>query len=138
MVERQEQWHPVKGIVTPAASASIEQDDEGLVVTLLFSNIIDGLETDLRIAFGRVRAYTVYGEFVHPWNRFQKEFPKLPGKWGKYTFPLLLIHDSEWLSWLSDLLIPPLPIHYRFVTLDQIVDVLCTKPPEVSWVVRES
>ncbi len=135
MVERQEKWEPVEGIVTPTASASIHEDNEGLVVTLLFSNVIDGLSSDLRMTFGRVRAYTVYEEFVHPWNRTQKEFPRLTGKWENYTYPLLLIHDSEWVSWLSDLIIiPPSPIHYRFVTLDKIVDVLCNKQPEVTWV----
>ncbi len=133
--ERQEKWQPVEGIVTPTASALIHEDDEGLVVTLLFSNVIDGLSSDLRIRFGRVRAYTVYEEFVHPWNRSQKEFPRLTGKWENYTYPLLLIHDSEWISWLSDLIIiPPSPIHYRFVTLDKIVDVLSNKQPEVTWV----
>ena len=134
-LERQEKWQPVEGIVTPAASALIDEDDEGLIVTLLFSNIVDGLHSDLCIKFGRVRAFTVYGEFIHPWNRSQKEFPRLNGKWERYTYPLLLVHNSEWVSWLSDLIItPPSPIHYRFVTLDEIVDVLCYRVPEVTWI----
>ncbi|MDX6443485.1 MAG: hypothetical protein QOH71_559 [Blastocatellia bacterium] len=136
-IEQQEKWEPVEGIVTPAASALIHEDNEGLVVTLLFSDVIDGRTSDLCMKFGRVRAYTVYEEFLHPWNRLQKEFPRLTGKWENYTYPLLLIQDSEWVSWLSDLIIiPPSPIQYRFVTLDRIVDVLCNRSPEMTWVNR--
>lgn len=133
-LERQKKWQPVEGIIAPVANALITENHEGLVVTLLFSNVIDGVSSDLRLRFGRVRAYTVYEEFIHPWNRSQKEFPKLTGKWENYTYPLLLIENSEWVRWLSDLLLSPAPTHYRFVTLDEIVDVLCDRTPEVTWI----
>jgi hypothetical protein len=134
-MERQERWEPVEGIVTPAARAVIEEDENGLAVTLMFSEIVNGLDSDLRIRLGRVPAYTVYEEFVHPWNISQTELPKLAGEWESYAFPLLLIHDSAWLDSLTGQLISyPDSVHYRFVTLDQVVDVLCTNPPEVTWI----
>ncbi len=133
-VEKQERWEPIDGIVTPAASALIVEDGDGLIVTLLFSEITDGRDSDLRLKFGRVLAYTVYEEFVHPWES-SNAAPRLDGQWERFIYPLLQIKDSRWMSLLPNLLIlHPDSIHYRFLTLDEIIDVLCHKPPEVSWV----
>lgn len=131
--EIHEKWVPIEGISTPAASALIVEDRDGLTVTLLFSEIIDGSHSDLCLKFGHVLAYTVYEEFVHPWPGSESA-PKLAGQWENYVYPLLQIRDSTWISSLENLLfVHPGTIHYRLLTLDQIVDVLCTKPPEVSW-----
>jgi hypothetical protein len=37
-------------------------------------------------------------------------------------------------SLAEQLIVHPDCIHYRLLTPDQIVDVLCSKPTEVSWV----
>jgi hypothetical protein len=96
-VERQEKWEPIDGIVTPAATALIAEDHHGLRVTLLFSEIVDGGDSDLSLIFGR--------------------------------------EYSEWMASLENfLLIHPESLHYRPLTLDRIVDVLCSEPPEVSWI----
>jgi hypothetical protein len=133
-----EKWEPVKGITTPVARALIKEDEEGLSVTLIFSEIIDGLDTDLRINFGRVAAYSVYDEFVHPCNEHGSEpIPKLnEGRWKDWSSPLLIVKNSVWLGSFADyqLIDYPNNIHYRFVTLDKTVDVLCNNRPEVSWV----
>jgi hypothetical protein len=135
IVERHEKWEPVEGIVTAAARAVVREDHEGLVVTMMFSEIGDGLDSDLRIRFGRVAGYTVYEEFVHPWDSPQTESPMIGDGSKRCVFPLLLIHDSEWMRSLSDRLLGfPDSVHYRLLTLDQIVDVLCNKLPEVSWI----
>ncbi|HXQ73625.1 MAG TPA: hypothetical protein VN844_24200 [Pyrinomonadaceae bacterium] len=132
-VEIREKWAPVEGIVTPAASALIVEDRDGLTVTLLFSDIVDGSHSDLCLKFGRVLAYTVYEEFVHP-GPISESAPRLAGQWERYCYPLLRISESRWIASLPDLLaIHPGAIHYQLVTADQIVDVLGTKPPEVSW-----
>lgn len=134
-MERHEKWEHVKGIVTPVARALVEETHQGLVVTLVFSEIVDGLHSDLRVNMGRVPAYTVYQELVHLWNNSDTESPKLAGKWENYAYPLLIVQNSEWVNSFSDRLNGyPDSVHYRFVTLDQIVDVLCNKLPEVSWV----
>lgn len=132
--EIQERWVPVEGVVTPAASALIVEDENGLRVTLLFSHIVDGSHSDLCLKFGRVLAYTVYEEFVHPWQ-VSESAPRLAGPWEGYIYPLLQIRKSEWIDSLEDLLfVHPDSIHYRLLTLDQIIDVLCSRSPEVSWV----
>ena len=134
-VERHEKWEPVEGIVTAAARAVIREDHEGLVVTMIFSEIGDGPDSDLRIKFGRVAGYTVYEEFVHPWDSPQTESPMIGDGSKRCVFPLLLIHDSAWVRSLSDRLLGfPDSVHYRLLTLDQIVDVLCNKKPEASWI----
>ena len=138
IVERHEKWEPVEGIVTAATRAVVREDHEGLVVTMMFSEIgDDGPDSDLRIKFGRVAGYTVYEEFVHPWDSPQTESPMIGDGSKRCVFPLLLIHDSEWVRSLSDRLLGfPDSVHYRLLTLDQIVDVLCNKPPEVAWISR--
>ncbi len=134
--ERYEKWEPVEGVIAPAARAVIKAD-QGLVVTLMFSEIVDGLNSDLRVEIGRVPAYTVHGEFVHPLNICEAvSAPTLVGKWEDYAYPLLMVKNSQWLASFADsqLISYPNSVHYRFVTLDQIVDVLSNSQPEVSWV----
>jgi hypothetical protein len=132
-IEQYSKWEPVEGVATPVARALIDEDEDGLTVILMFSEIIEGVHSDLRIKFGRVPAYTIHEEFVHPWGG--SEPPKLVGIWESYSYPLLLVQGSEWANSLGDRLVGyPTPVHYRFLTLDQIVDVLCNKLPEVTWV----
>lgn len=131
--EKQEKWEPIDRIETPAAAALVGEDKEGLTITLLFSDIADGGDSDLCLRFGHVLAYSVYEEFVHPWQTSESA-PRLTGRWETYFYPLLRINESRWMASLPDLLaIHPDTIHYRLLTLDQIVDVLCSKPPKVSW-----
>ncbi len=135
LVERQEKWEPVEGIGTAAARAVVKEDHEGLVVTMMFSEVGEVPHADLRIRFGRVAAYTVYEEFVHPWDSPLTESLMIGDGSERCVFPLLLIHNSEWMRSLADRLLGfPDSVHYRLLTLDQIVDVLCNKLPEVSWV----
>jgi len=136
-LERYEKWEPVEGITTPVYCAFINEDYDRLTVTLIFSDILDGLDKDLRIHLGRVPAYTVHEEFVHPWNTYTTEpAPKLEGRWDNYNFPLLIVKNSVWLRSFSEIQLFHYPdsIHYQFVTLDQTVDVLCNNLPEASWI----
>lgn len=140
-VEGYKKWEPVKGVTTPAARASVEENHGGLGVTLFFSEIVDGIGSDLYINFGRVPAYTVHEEFVHPWNVHHTEAPPLlDGEWGRYCYPLLIVKDSVWLDSFSDgrLISYPDCIHYRLITLDQTADVLCNRTPEAAWVGPQS
>ena len=129
-----EKWEAVEGIETPVARAIVTENHLGLSTTLIFSEMIGGHEFDLRITFGRVPAYVVHEEFVHPWSHGIA--PRLAGKWERYCFPLLTVGNSKWLASFSEshLLNWPGSIHYRLLTLDQIVDVLCNRIPEVTWV----
>jgi len=134
-IERHERWEPIDGIETPVGSARIAEGADGLTVTLLFSQIVDGRDSDLRLKFGRVLAYTVYEELIHPWETTPAP-PRLESPWERFIYPLLQIGESRWVASLdsSFLHVHPDAIHYRLLTLDQVVDVLCSNPPEVSWI----
>ncbi len=137
VVEQSEKWQPVEPISTPAARALVKEDHKSLTVTLVFSEIVGGIDSDLEINFGRVPAYTVYEEFVHPWNVSNGESPpKLEGEWKDFSHPLLMVKNSVWLDSLSESLLFNYPncVHYQLVTLDQTVDVICNTTPKVSWV----
>ena len=132
--EQAEKWEPVEGIITPVARAVVEEDHTGLLVNLIFSEMVAGLQTDLRISFGRVLAYTVYDDMLHPWTAARPEL-RLAEPWAMYFYPLLQIHNSSWADSVPNLLFfHPKCIHYRLLTLDQIVDVLSNQAPAVSWV----
>ncbi|MBW4582638.1 MAG: hypothetical protein KME42_23960 [Tildeniella nuda ZEHNDER 1965/U140] len=137
-LERYEKWEPVEGITNPVHCARINEGEQGLSITLIFSKTVDGLHAKLRINFvGRTPAYTVHEEFVHPWNvAFVEPIPKLEGKWVGWTFPLLIVKHSTWLKSFSESQIVGYAdsIHYRLMTLDKIVDVLYDGVPEASWV----
>lgn len=134
MLEKQEKLGFVEGVVTPAARAVVEENHQGLAITMVFSEILNGLRSDLRLNFGRVLAYTVYEEFVHPWG-FVEAAPRLGGPWDGYVYPLLQLKNSKWIASLPNLLfVHPDCIHYRLLTLDQVVDVLCKRPPEIAWI----
>jgi hypothetical protein len=133
-VEQQEKWEPIAGIESPAGGAFVAEDHEGLTVTLLFSEIADGPDSDLRIKFGHVVAYSVYEEFAHPWESVNLA-PRLAGRWEGYIYPLLEIKNSKWMASLPHLsLVDPNCVHYRLLTVDEIVDVLSSKTPEATWV----
>ncbi|HXT61448.1 MAG TPA: hypothetical protein VN696_00295 [Pyrinomonadaceae bacterium] len=133
-VEQHEKWEPIAGIMSPAGGALINDDHDGLTVTLLFSEIESGAKSDLRIKFGHVLGYSLYEEFVHPWST-PKDAPRLAPPWERYLYPLLTIRGSDWIRSFDDLLtVHPNCVHYRLLTVDEIVDILCDKPPEVAWI----
>src|SRR5262245_33021546 len=102
-MERYEKWKAVDRVTTPVTRALIEEGSFGLVITLVFSEIVDGLDSDLRIDFGRIPAYAVYDEFVHPWIQSNGEAtPTLEGKWKDFSYPLLLVRNSVWQSSFSE------------------------------------
>ena len=82
-------------------------------------------------------AYTVYEEFSHPASSDDSEPPpKLGVEWNYWNFPTLIVRHSIWLDSFSDSRLIGFEgcVHYRMLTLDQIVDVLCNKEPEAVWV----
>jgi hypothetical protein len=136
-LEKCNKWEPIDGITTPASHALIEEVREGLFVTLVFSQIQEGRDADLKINFGRVPAYSVHEEFVHPWNSYKADAPpELAENWSGWSFPLVIVKNSVWLQSFSEIqmLNYKNSIHYRLITLDQTVDVICNTVPEVIWI----
>lgn len=70
-----------------------------------------------------------HAEFSHPWEAMSiAELPRLEGRWNGYAFPLLEVKDSHWLASFTDSqaigLARDAVRHFRFVSLDNLVDVL--------------
>jgi hypothetical protein len=139
-VEQYEKWEVVEGITAPVGCAVVKEDEDGLSVIMIFSEVNGGIDRDLRLDFGRVPAYMIHEEFVHPWNITERvTLPKLEGKWERWSFPLLIVKNSAWLGSFSDVQLIHYPncIHYRLLTMDQTVDVLCNNKVKVSWVTSQ-
>ena len=63
------------------------------------------------------------------------------GRWDSYAFPLLEVRDSQWLASFTDVqtigLARKITRHFRFVSLDNVVDLLMYGDGAVTaeWVV---
>lgn len=138
-MERYDAWAPLDGIASPCASVVLHAAYD-VTVRLLFSEMRNAPPRDLLISFQeRVFACTSFEEFVHPWEWEERgQVPRLGDPWAGYTFPLVRISDSRWLASFSDsqILAPERPsiTHYRFLSLDNIVDVLAAGPVLSEWV----
>jgi hypothetical protein len=134
-------WEPVAGVASPCASVVLHADTAHFTVRLCFSEMTESSGRDLLVVFGgRVLACMSHEEFTHPWNtgRAEEMWPRLGGAWATYAFPLLKVQRSLWLASFSDsqVLDPERATahHYRFISLDNIVDVLTTTEPTAEWV----
>lgn len=120
---------PVAGVVAPCAYAVLCTEPGDYTVRLSFSNVIGAPAQDLLVRFDSVMACMSHAEFSHPWEAMSKaELPRLEGRWDGYAFPLLEVKDSDWLASFTDCqtigLARDVVRHFRFVSLDNVVDVL--------------
>src|SRR5687768_6032595 len=141
MTETYTRWDAVSGIVMPCADIVLHADPVDLTVRLRFSGVRDGGDRDLLIRFGRdVVACMSHDEFVHPWQAYVPagDVPRLEGRWSAYAFPLLVVSGSRWLASFGDGQIldeqRAAIRHFRFVSLDNTVDVLTAEPASAEWI----
>jgi hypothetical protein len=134
-------WEPVPDVSAPCADIVLHADPGDVTVRLRFSQMRDAAPRDLLVRFGReVAACMSHDEFLHPWQADETagEVPRLGGAWGRYAHPLLLVHGSRWLASFSDGQLVDYQhltlTHYRFVSLDNTVDVLATGDATAEWV----
>jgi hypothetical protein len=88
-----------------------------------------------RITFSQIWALAIHEEFAHPDLDGNFDFPLLNDNPGAY--PLLMVTNSEWLKSFSDTrlaTLPETPIHFQFISMSYIVDVLSYVRPEAEWV----
>jgi hypothetical protein len=140
-MESYTRWEPASGIASPCADIVLHGDPRSTTVLCRFSEVRGALPRDLAIRFGTdVVASMSHEEFVHPWQRESRGalVPRLEGEWRRYAFPLLEVHDSEWLASFSDgEILEPDRVglrHFRLVSLDNTVDILARGTPEAEWV----
>lgn len=135
-------WDPSGRIETPCAQIDVSWDVT-VTVTLRFSYMTDGPENDLVVSFGSdVLALMSHAEFTHPWADYgendARPVPRLGEPWDRYAFPSLTVRESLWLESFSESRLVDFQgarlTHYRFVSLDNTVDVLVREDPDVAWV----
>jgi hypothetical protein len=141
VTETYARWDAVPGIGMPCADIVLHADPTDLTVRLRFSGMRDGGGRDLLIRFGHEAiACTSHDEFVHPWHADTAagDVPRLDGQWSAYAFPLLRVSGSRWLASFGDGQIldeqRAAIRHFRFVSLDNTVDVLTAGDPSAEWI----
>jgi hypothetical protein len=141
VTETYTRFEPIVDIAAPCAAIVLHADPAALTVRLIFSDVRGSTGHDVLVRFGReVVACMSHDEFVHPWqvDLAAAEVPCLGGAWTQYAFPLLLVEGSHWLASFSDSQIAEgeraVARHFRFVSLDNIVDVLTLGDAEAEWV----
>jgi hypothetical protein len=140
MTESVSRWHPVSDVESPCGDIVLHAEPGAVTARLTFSTVRDRPPRDVLVRFGRVLACASHEEFAHPWNTLNpaEPWPRLEGEWATYAYPLLEVHNSQWLASFSDsqVLDPERAAarHYRFVSLDNIVDVLTLEEAQAAWV----
>ena len=106
--------------------------------------MVEGTSRDLLVRFaGGTLAAMSHEEFVDPWNTPDRAatYVALPRVGGTSTYPLIEVRDSEWLASFPDSHILDdqrrIAKHFRFLSLDNTVDVLTLSPPTAAWVPAE-
>ena len=130
MTQRFDRWLAVPDLVELFGGISVVSRGDGATTLLLHTK-----ERDLKVSFKQIWALTIHEEFAHPDVDGNFDFPRLSNNPGAY--PLLTVTDSEWLKSFSDTRLAGLsrtPIHYQFISMSYIVDVLSCIAPEAKWV----
>jgi len=131
-------WHPVEGIDQPCADISFSYSAPSkLRVTMHFSRTAGALRDDLEIDFEGAVGLLWMEESAHSVaERMQSPLPKCHDlKWANWTFPLLVVSNSEWLSKIEALPLSQQRVHFLLVSMNDIVEVLALRPPSAKWVV---
>jgi hypothetical protein len=130
MTQRFDRWLAVPDVVEPFVGISVVSRGDGATTLLLHAKA-----RDLRVTFKQIWALTIHEEFAHPHVDGNLDFPLLTNNPGAY--PLLTVTNSEWLQSFSDTRLAGLsrtPIHYQFISMSYIVDVLSCLHPEATWI----
>ena len=125
-----DRWLAVPDVVEPFAGISVVSRGDGATTLYLHAK-----GRDLRVTFRQIWALTIHEEFAHPDVDGNFEFPLLTNNPGAY--PLLTVKNSQWLNSFSETRLaaqPGTPIHYQFLSMSYIVDVLSYWRPEAEWI----
>ena len=129
MAQTFERWLAVPDVVELFSGISVVSQGNG--ATTLYLHVSG---RDLRVTFNQIWALTIHEEFAHP---HVDNLPDLPMLMNKGPYPLLTVTDSEWLMSFSETRLAgrkETPIHYQFISMSYIVDVLSYSRPDAEWV----
>ncbi len=101
-----------------------------------FSRVKDGPKDDLELQFIGLTAIRwadeCYGSIV---DAKKLPLPKCREKpWAGWTFPLLTVSGSTWVTSYQDLPVSKGRTHFYLVSMNDLVDVLALPKVEVNWI----
>jgi hypothetical protein len=130
-------WDIGVAISAPCADISFSSLPNGRIRVLMrFSLVVGGIPDDLELIFDRAAAMNWADEAVHSVSvPMPTQRPRLPaGKWDGWTYPLLRVNESSWLSRFEFLPNCRGLTHFLLVAMNDIVDIVAGPAPSVRWI----
>ena len=126
-------WCPVAGINSVCADIGLVYEPPArLTLRLYFSHIRGNPLKDIRLKFEYVAGFHYEDECFYG-ACLPDELPRAEGR--GFTFPLLIIEDSPWASAMTARHSQGEGcVHYVFLSLNDIVEVLAPPPVHAEWV----
>ena len=130
-------WEPVPGIDFRCADIAFTYDPPRLTALMYFSRVKDLPERDLELQFSGVIGLRWLPE-SYGW--IDNPFPPRPtpkcrgGTWAGWTFPLLTIHESSWLSAYQNLPGTQGRQHFSLVAMNDLLNVLALHDVGARWI----
>lgn len=128
-----ERFEPSPDVPGIAQTVEVFLTETDLTLNMHFWNGRD-VQT-LNVVFDDHVALSSYEEMHHPLALIEDNHPEIGfGKYPKGAYPILKVVKSSWLSSFSerDWQYGNV-VHYKFISQDNIVDVLTGRAPEMSW-----
>ena len=125
-MERYETYNLVALMPEQFNSSSLTDSQDGFVLTLRSRST----EPELILEFGRTPAIRITYEECLLFS--------FDGNWDEPNKAIhsFIVHNSKWLSQFNEveLIHYPNPIHYVFLTIDKVIEIIACEPPTVTQV----
>lgn len=138
MKESCSKWMPVSDVIGPAADISFAYSRrDNCSVTMHFSRVVGLPPEDLLLRFTDIVA--LRWELECPgFDPTPESLPKCTlSKWSKWTFPLLKIKRSQWLTQYSSIYqhtdCPELS-HFLLVSMNDLVQIIARSDAGAEWI----
>jgi hypothetical protein len=101
-----------------------------------FSLVVNGMPEDLELIFDRAVALNWAEEAVHSVSMpMPTPLPKFPaGPWDGWTYPLLLVDESTWLSRFEFFPHCRGLKHIALVAMNDVIEVVANPTPSFRWI----
>jgi len=130
-------WEAPELIKSNVYNIDLSFKGDDLTLLLIFNQSDKKNDFNLKVTFECVRGFTCHDEYEHPnYPRKTKAPPVGVGPNKSWTFPCLIVENSDWQKRLDE---SPMcfswdSIHYQFISLNNVVDVLAEDPPLIEKV----
>jgi hypothetical protein len=100
-----------------------------------FSNVVEGLTQDLALKFSGPILLRWEAETISRDDLDRRPLPKCrQARWSTWTFPLLVVVESPWLSSLEGYPSAEGREHFMLVSMNDVLDVIARPNVDAKWV----